>query len=134
MFYIHIKEVVVHPMEITPMADYVATNGLVDLKILGCFYTWNKGGNHTYKVWSKIDRMMVNLEWLATFPVCSALFLAPGISNHCLVLLSWGTGCDTPKPFIFNNKWIMMEGYDNVIADISGQRCRGTLCSSWYRK
>lgn len=89
--------------------------GLVDLKSSRCFYTWNKRGNNANRVWSKIDRILVNLEWLASIQVCSAGFLPPGVSGHSPMIIDWKDRCFKTYPFRFNNKWTLIECFREFI-------------------
>lgn len=45
----------------------LSTNGLHDVKMVGGKYTW-VGQRHFYSVKTKIDRAIVNCEWLDIFP------------------------------------------------------------------
>lgn len=42
--------------------------GLQDIKLLGNFYTWNNKQEGVHKVFSKLDRMVVNQSWLDACP------------------------------------------------------------------
>jgi hypothetical protein len=89
--------------------DFLAcseTIGVVDHPAVGCYYTWtNKREDGTF-VMKKLDRVLVNHSWLDLFSQCVVQFMAPGISDHSLVLISLGEKQDYgPKPFKFFNIW-----------------------------
>ncbi|KAK9690544.1 hypothetical protein RND81_09G136400 [Saponaria officinalis] len=72
----------------SPLADILAFNacllrcGLDDIKSMGCFLTWTNKQENSKRVWSKLDRALVNPSWLATFHSSSANFLPSGVSDH----------------------------------------------------
>ncbi|KAG5629494.1 hypothetical protein H5410_001211 [Solanum commersonii] len=56
--------------------------GLIQLPYQGGRYTWNdKSGDDI--IFSKIDWMFINQEWLDTMPTSRTIFLPDGISDHC---------------------------------------------------
>ncbi|CAL9247948.1 unnamed protein product, partial [Arabidopsis halleri] len=64
-------------------------NDLVDLPSRGVFYTWS---NHQQEnpIIRKLDRAIVNDEWLSTFPTSTAVFEPPGDSDHapCIIMIN----------------------------------------------
>uniref|UniRef100_A0A0V0HW66 Putative ovule protein n=1 Tax=Solanum chacoense TaxID=4108 RepID=A0A0V0HW66_SOLCH len=44
---------------------------LCELKSSGAFFTWNNKQGETNQVYSRIDRVLVNEEWIATLPGCT---------------------------------------------------------------
>lgn len=70
--------------DIIDLLDCVASVDLIDLKHVGCFFTWMSP-----KVCCKFDRVMVNNAWIGSNVVGFAEFIAPGsISDHSLSLVS----------------------------------------------
>lgn len=45
------------------MKDCMLECEVQDIKSSGSFYTWNNKQEGAYRVFSKIDRMVVNQEW-----------------------------------------------------------------------
>lgn len=79
-----------------------AANGLVDAPFTGSVFTWTDR-----TVWSKLDRVMVNHEWLHLDYCCNASFLPITLdSDHSLCLANILKSI-TPKakPFKFFNMW-----------------------------
>ena len=75
--------------------------GIQDLQFCGSSFTWsnNQGPGIISK---KLDRIMVNDEWLATFPNALGVFGEPGISDHspCCIFLDVGKQ-KIKRPFKF---------------------------------
>ncbi|KAH0649268.1 hypothetical protein KY285_034516 [Solanum tuberosum] len=51
--------------------------GLQEMKTVGGTYNWTNG--HTC---SRIDRALVNAEWMIQMPIMEVNILRPGVSNH----------------------------------------------------
>ena len=72
---------------------------LFELKQKGCFYSWK----HVY---SRIDQVLVNTEWLDVFTEGEATFLPHGVSDHLLVVISFYLEFQMgPKPFRYFYMW-----------------------------
>ncbi|XP_028071176.1 uncharacterized protein LOC114273563 [Camellia sinensis] len=77
---------------------------LNDIPLLGRKYTWCNAQEG--EKWSRIDRVLLNPEWLQSFNF-KLWGLPRTFSDHCPLLLmederDWG-----PRPFRFINAWIM---------------------------
>ncbi|XP_021754567.1 uncharacterized protein LOC110719898 [Chenopodium quinoa] len=57
--------------------------GLTDFKTSGLFYTWNNKKDGESRVFSKIDRVLVNDCWMQTVKPINAVFLPEGLMDHC---------------------------------------------------
>ncbi|KAG5564631.1 hypothetical protein RHGRI_000728 [Rhododendron griersonianum] len=77
-------------------------NSMVDRRRL--WEDMRRGGQGNVK--SKLDRALINGSWLDIFPESETVFLAPGISDHCFILVN--VLPDTPRrsPFKFFNFWM----------------------------
>ncbi|XP_058219491.1 uncharacterized protein LOC131330032 [Rhododendron vialii] len=58
---------------------------LDDLRFSGCFFTWANKQDHAHHVTTKLDRVLVNEQWMKDYSCSSAHFPTPGISDHSLV-------------------------------------------------
>ncbi|XP_026378158.1 uncharacterized protein LOC113272552 [Papaver somniferum] len=68
--------------------DCVQDSHIFYLRYSGCFYTWSNKQEGDTRIASKIDRFMVNMEWLDIFAESSAKFLNLGISDHSPAIVS----------------------------------------------
>ncbi|XP_074266693.1 uncharacterized protein LOC141589974 [Silene latifolia] len=74
-----------HPLILSELVDFnscLRTSGLDDLTGSGCDFTWFNKQDATTRVYSKLDRVLVNDRRLSSSPQTTAAFLAPGISDH----------------------------------------------------
>lgn len=81
--------------------DFILNLGLVDLRSTGKFFTWCDSCKEDPCL-KKLDRCLVNGEWLVNFTMLKALVLERGLSDHCPVAVSLGlTNVRMRKPFQF---------------------------------
>lgn len=72
----------VHWRETKLFVECITENGLIDLKAKGCYFMWVRRGENGDRKCSKIDRALVNMEWLSPMSDSTANFLSPGVSDH----------------------------------------------------
>ena len=88
---------------------------LEDLKYSGNFFTWRKGSGHRYKA-RKLDRALVNLEWMTKFTAAEAHFLDLGASDHSPIIVKTGMDLHIRKPpFRFFNFWTDFPGFEELV-------------------
>ncbi|XP_074292818.1 uncharacterized protein LOC141619696 [Silene latifolia] len=73
--------------DVLPMRQIVLNCNLIEMKTVGAFFTWNNKHENGTKVYSKLDRVLINADWLTTFPECYANFLPEGLFDHCPCLI-----------------------------------------------
>ncbi|KAL8476334.1 hypothetical protein ACS0TY_028855 [Phlomoides rotata] len=83
--------------------DFISSSGLIDLKLWGHFFTWYKPDGSCK---SKLDRIMVNKEWMEWKPDLKLKSLGRSISDHCPLLLGYSITEWGPKSFKFFNGWV----------------------------
>ncbi|KAF5198562.1 Dnase i-like superfamily protein [Thalictrum thalictroides] len=107
----------VHPSEVEDFADCVSCLGLSDLQFSRSFFTWNKTEGRVRKG-TKIDRCLVNLQWISLFPATSAEFKVPLLSDHSPILLSWFSAQGGVCPFRFNNAWVLHPSFHDLVEEV----------------
>ncbi|XP_019267526.1 PREDICTED: uncharacterized protein LOC109244827 [Nicotiana attenuata] len=89
----------VQDMEVKDFKEYMMDTGMNELQSVGRGYTWTN--NHTY---SRIDRGLVNTEWMMTMPSLKIQVLEPLISDHSPLKLMITQGhTKKSRPFRFFN-------------------------------
>lgn len=86
-------------------SDFIVDNELIDLPLVGRKFTWTN--NQAMAAMSRIDRFLFSKEWEVHFSGVSQVALPRVISDHCPIKLcpnvvNWG-----PKPFRFENCWLL---------------------------
>jgi len=110
--------------EIRGFNNFVDSNLLLELPIVGKKYTWFKA-NGTAK--SRIDRVLVSEEWLQKWPMCKQYVQRREVSDHCALMIKcvekdWG-----PKPFRSIDAWLLETGFLGMVEEkwrsYEGQGC-----------
>nr|XP_009783789.1 PREDICTED: uncharacterized protein LOC104232310 [Nicotiana sylvestris]XP_016467865.1 PREDICTED: uncharacterized protein LOC107790453 [Nicotiana tabacum] len=89
----------VQEVEIRDFRDFLFDTGMTEVQYMGRNYTWTN--NHVY---SKIDRAIVNGEWMTTMPTLQVQVMEPYFSDHSPLSIQFGRRRgNRGKPFIFLN-------------------------------
>ncbi|KAK6125166.1 hypothetical protein DH2020_041087 [Rehmannia glutinosa] len=113
---------VVSPYEIKDFEECCFELGISDLQFTGLFYTWT---NMT--VWSKLDRAMVDHNWILAGFNSRVEFLPSGSSDHspCVVSL-FDTHSSGKTPWRFFNMLAEHHDFHQVVQDGWQSHYRGT--------
>nr|CAN77770.1 hypothetical protein VITISV_044337 [Vitis vinifera] len=107
-------------------AQIIDELGLVDLPLQGEVFTWSGGLNN--QSWARLDRFLVPPSWLDHFSGVLQSRLPRPISDHFPVLLEGGGLRRGPSPFRFENMWLKVEGFIDLIRSWwRGIEVRGTV-------
>ncbi|XP_062085407.1 uncharacterized protein LOC133791499 [Humulus lupulus] len=81
--------------------------GMVDaLHIIGSHYTWSNKQEAEARIFSKLDRVFKNEDWVDLFPQFEALTNWDILSDHCYCIIkSMHDSISGIKPFRFYNMW-----------------------------
>ena len=90
--------------EIRPFVQCAMDCGLQDLRFTGKYYTWNNRHCEGQRVFSKIDRVLTNQEWVSLFLESETHFLPENISYHSLAVVKFFNMKLGPRPFKYFNK------------------------------
>lgn len=66
---------------------------------------------------TRIDRMFASLRWEEFFPIAHLQALASALSDHCPLKLQGNTETITYRGFRFENYWIHMPGFEQVVQE-----------------
>ncbi|CAM8982906.1 unnamed protein product [Rhodiola kirilowii] len=103
--------------ELIDLNSFVTICDLSDIPASGHFFSWsNKNCVPDQRIWCKLDRAMGNDNWLNSHPNASAVFLPPGISDHCPVMVSWGEENRRRTSLRYCNFWEELEGYQEKVS------------------
>ncbi|XP_074289367.1 uncharacterized protein LOC141614521 [Silene latifolia] len=89
--------------------------GLDDLNSTGCDMTWTNNQDIETLVWSKLDRALVNTQWMAQFPATAAHFPPPGISDHSPGIVTVFEDKYVGPRFSFLNCWVDHPSYHDYV-------------------
>lgn len=102
--------------EIVEFPSCVEACELIELPQHGSKFTWNdKQGEN--RIYSKIDWVFVNQEWLDQMPDYSANFLTEGISGHCPVKIALINTPRKRRQFKYCNVWATYPKFMNIVKE-----------------
>ncbi|XP_074308519.1 uncharacterized protein LOC141643311 [Silene latifolia] len=92
--------------EIDEFQSCLSKCGVIDCPAMGSFFTWNNKQEIRSRVYSRLDRALINEEWSKGMPDMYAHFLPEGTFDHTpCILKSSGQGGTQSKPFKYFNMW-----------------------------
>ncbi|XP_074306340.1 uncharacterized protein LOC141641582 [Silene latifolia] len=113
--------------DVLPLAQVTQDCNLADLKATGAFFTWNNKHETGDKVYSRIDRVMINDDWITTFPDSVANFLPEGLFDHCPCLISLECSHQQrTKSFKYFNMWAFSKEFDSTVRNCWSTVVQGT--------
>lgn len=100
---------------------------LEDLSFKGCQFTWSNKRSGDQFITSKIDRVLVNENWLNCYPNSSAMFLPAGISDHSPALVTIDPkGPNLRKPFKFFDFWADHADFIPIVNEVWRKYVKGS--------
>ncbi|XP_062080610.1 uncharacterized protein LOC133785381 [Humulus lupulus] len=92
-------------------------HGLADeLGSIGSQYTWTNNQTADARIYSKIDRVFKNEEWLDLFPASVAVKQWDMLSDHCYCIIKLFQEVFTGfKPFRFYNMWVEHNKFKSTV-------------------
>ncbi|XP_062076194.1 uncharacterized protein LOC133780513 [Humulus lupulus] len=110
--------------------------GLVDeLRSTGSHYTWTKKQDNENRIYSKLDRVFKNEEWLDLFPQAEAIFNWDLLSDHCYCIIKSGATVNCGiKPFRFFNMWTDHVSFKDTVLQSWNKPIKGAGLVQIFRK
>ncbi|XP_074265992.1 uncharacterized protein LOC141588449 [Silene latifolia] len=91
--------------------------GLDDMNGSSCEYTWYNKQDAQTRVYTKLDRVLVNDKWKELFANTSAQFMDPGVSDRSPALLRFHGDIRPSKRFKFLNCWVEHPDFHKIVAE-----------------
>ncbi|XP_071708917.1 uncharacterized protein [Rutidosis leptorrhynchoides] len=103
--------------------EFIGRNNLIDIAISGRKFTRISDDGLKF---SKLDRFLVNVEFINLWEDLSAIALDRNLSDHCPLVLHDKLIDYGPKPFKVFDEWLNCEEIDKVIRDAWQLPIRGS--------
>lgn len=87
---------------------------LKEINLQGRKYTWTNGQENP--TMTRIDRCFSSIQWEESFPTCHLQALVSTLSDHCPLMLQGATQTNVYSGFRFENYWIHMPGFKEVVS------------------
>ncbi|XP_074278175.1 uncharacterized protein LOC141601771 [Silene latifolia] len=81
----------------------------------GCEHTWTNKQDAETRVWSRLDKVVINSSWLVQYPCTQVNVLPSGISDHSPLLVIVQDNYLPKKKFSYLNCWEDHENYCEVV-------------------
>ncbi|RVW46326.1 LINE-1 reverse transcriptase-like [Vitis vinifera] len=88
---------------------------LLDLPLQGGVFSWSGGRNN--QAWARLDRFLVTQCWLDKFCGIVQCRLPRPTSDHFPIMLKGGGLRRGPSPFRFENMWLKVDGFKDLLRD-----------------
>ncbi|VFQ86685.1 unnamed protein product [Cuscuta campestris] len=98
--------------------------GLEDLPFEGSKYTWCNNQGIGKRIYSKLDRILGNIEWIINFNF-KAHFREGGISDHSAMILKQ-VKHDTRHSFKFCDMWTLDPHFPQIVKEVWEEKHEGT--------
>ncbi|KAL0291807.1 UNVERIFIED_CONTAM: hypothetical protein Sradi_7012900 [Sesamum radiatum] len=122
-----------------PMAefrDFISESALVHLPFTGCPFTWHNCSDGSRSLWRRLDRILVNEEWLERWPHSSYLSAYPSTSDHSRYIReqrkikgNLSTNVSLAKEYLDKAQGLFDLFKDNTLF-LLVQRCRAVYCKA----
>ena len=93
--------------------SFINSCALVDLPLQGGDFTWSRGGEVPAR--SRLDRFLISVDWEDQFPDAIQRRLPRPLSDHFPICLEKGSFQRGRIPFKFENMWLQVEGFGDLI-------------------
>ncbi|KAH0781762.1 hypothetical protein KY290_001360 [Solanum tuberosum] len=93
----------VHPTEIAYFSNCSHDLSLNELSWKGEYYIWTNNQNDSDRIYSRIDRVLGNFEWIIQWDHLVVNYGLPNISEHTHIVINMTTQSSTKLPFRFFN-------------------------------
>ncbi|XP_074270197.1 uncharacterized protein LOC141593143 [Silene latifolia] len=99
-------------------SDCVNWCHLQDIPAIGSFFTWNNKEGVESRVYSRIDRMLVNGDWISCYPEAFANFLPEGLYDHCPCIVQFDALTRRNRaPFKYYNIWSLSSEFEGIVRE-----------------
>ncbi|XP_009607649.1 uncharacterized protein [Nicotiana tomentosiformis] len=110
----------VQEIKVRVFKNFIMDVGLDELRTVGRKFTWTN--NHVH---SRIDRILINAEWIQKWPAMEGIIMNPGFSDHCpLSLVIDDTSQEGRRPFKFLNCLENHKEFDDIVKHFWRKRQR----------
>ncbi|XP_062080322.1 uncharacterized protein LOC133785078 [Humulus lupulus] len=125
----------VSKVELLDSSQWLAGNHLDALKSTGSFFTWTNTQDGSARIYSKIDHVFANEEWLDLFPNTIAMFNWETISDHysCIISMLAVENLGV-KLFHFYNFWTDHVDFKEMDLESWRKPIKGTGLKAVYLK
>ncbi|XP_074314470.1 uncharacterized protein LOC141649687 [Silene latifolia] len=121
--------------EMRDFQECVDVCGIGDIPAHGSFFTWNNKHDVGDMVFSRIDRAMVNDEWLLKFPDTIIMFHPEGLFDHCPCTLTMRPDSVRKRGgFKYFNMWGKDSDFLPIVKEVWDSQIHGLKIFQFVKK
>ncbi|KAL0288915.1 UNVERIFIED_CONTAM: hypothetical protein Sangu_2637700 [Sesamum angustifolium] len=109
----------------TEFRNCILETGLIHLPFTGSPFTWHNCSEGPRSLWKRLDRMLVNAEWLNKWPE-SYISALPSTSDHSPLILNSANRGNDHGMFRFDNYLTKRSGFLDSVRQVWRHRIAGT--------
>ncbi|XP_020249470.1 uncharacterized protein LOC109826864 [Asparagus officinalis] len=115
--------------------DFISSCQFVHLKTTGCFYTWCNKQDKDTRIWSRLDRVLINEEWVQQYTSSQVEFLPPSCSDHSPALITIVDDTfEGKRPFKFFKMWTNHPDFLSAVKSVWDQDVVGYRMFKFHTK
>ncbi|XP_070007794.1 uncharacterized protein [Nicotiana sylvestris] len=120
----------VQDVEERDFKNFVEEAGLSEMRTIGRYYTWTNNTVH-----NRIDRILVNAEWIQKWPQMEGIIKQPEFSDHCPLMITMAEYIVQGKrPFKFFNCLANHQKFEEIVRHCWRREHRGNKMQKvWYK-
>ncbi|XP_074305347.1 uncharacterized protein LOC141640442 [Silene latifolia] len=121
--------------EVKGFQNCVDVCGLYDLVSTGAYFTWKNKQEGDARVYSRIDRVLANDDWILNGPNGVVTFLPEGLYDHSPCLIELGEDIERRKgTFKYFNMWGKHAEFKNIVTETWRQPIYGCYMFQLVKK
>ncbi|KAL0924452.1 hypothetical protein M5K25_005283 [Dendrobium thyrsiflorum] len=118
---------------LAPFNNFIFDSHLVELPSTGLFHTWyNQRTDNPIHL--RLDRILVNVDWLSTFPNSDYKVVNSLISDHTPLILKSDVPVGSKPRFMFKNFWCRIPEFWSILLSIFDAPSSGNPITSLFLK
>ncbi|RAL43030.1 hypothetical protein DM860_009812 [Cuscuta australis] len=125
------KEVAGSQQETKDFASCIVDCGLEEVPFCGSYYTWSNKQGQGSRIYSKLDRVLANTEWMITHGM-KTLVLEEEISDHCPLLIPIEQFQKRSNDFKYCDMWTLDPRSYGVIKEVRERKEEGMPAHEQY--
>ncbi|XP_074313992.1 uncharacterized protein LOC141649197 [Silene latifolia] len=109
--------------------------GVTDCSAIGSFYTWSNKQDPSSRVFSRLDRLLVNSAWLRDNGSVYAHFYIEGLFDHTPCVVQTQGNIEKPRrSFKYYNMWSKAEDFKDCVSHVWRRDWTGSLMFNLVKK
>ncbi|XP_020270722.1 uncharacterized protein LOC109845882 [Asparagus officinalis] len=116
--------------------SFLNNGQLINLNTTGFFFTWSNKQDADSRIRSRLDRCLINEDWLHLYTSSQVEYLLPKCSDHSPALISIAENDreEGIKPFKFFNMWVKHPDYLSTVKAVWEQNIEGYKMFQFHTK